>query len=185
MLTMRIVECSIGSVLVVKGSRTQLSRMLICSSGTKCSRPSMQTGAAIARAAGAQVTLLHVTEPMPIMYTSLEQMKETLTEFLQTDTEQARELKWAIQVLKAECGAAEAKLRWGIVADEILREGCDGDYDLIILGSSQGVSGLVRVLIGDLTRAIMSRAQRPVLVVRPPDHNGNEALLYLTHSALT
>jgi len=53
------------------------------------------------------------------------------------------------------------------VADEILREGEVGDPDLIVLGSSQSAGGLIRVLMGDVTRDVMSRAQRPVLVVRP------------------
>lgn len=163
----RILERAPGSVLVVKGKRRTLSQVLICSSGTEYSREPVQIGAAVARGAGAQVTLLHVMHPMPTMYTGLERMEETLDEFLQTDTLQARELKWAARAVKAECETVELKLRQGIVADEILREGEVGDPDLIVLGSSQSASGLIRALMGDVTRDVMSRAQRPVLVVRP------------------
>jgi nucleotide-binding universal stress UspA family protein len=53
------------------------------------------------------------------------------------------------------------------VADEILREGQEGNYDLIVLGSSHSANGIVRILMGDLTREILGRAQRPVLVVCP------------------
>ena len=88
---------------------------------------------------------------------------------LQSDTERARELKWAAQVVKAECDISELKLRRGIVADEILREGRMGDYDLIVLGSSLSAGGVVRALMGDLAREIVTRAERPVLVVRPSD----------------
>lgn len=59
LVAIRIVECSAGSVLVVKGNRSQLSRILIFSSGTKFGHPSVQTGARIAGAACAQITLLH------------------------------------------------------------------------------------------------------------------------------
>jgi nucleotide-binding universal stress UspA family protein len=103
------------------------------------------------------------------MYTGLEQMEETLAELLQSDTEKSRQLKWAAQVVKAECDISELKLRRGIVADEVLREGMFGDYDLIVLGSSRSSGGIVRVLLGDLTREIVTRASRPVLVVRPSD----------------
>jgi nucleotide-binding universal stress UspA family protein len=178
LVAMHIAECSVGSVLVVKGNRSQLSRILICSSGTKYSRPPVQTDAAIARAAGAQITLLHVTEPMPIMYKGLTRMEETMTEFLQTDTEQARELKWAIQLFKAESRVANVILRQGIVANEILHEGREGDYDLIVLGSSRIPSRLIRVLLGDVARDVVSRAQRPVLAMHPPDQNSNETLCY-------
>ncbi|MFN2185852.1 MAG: universal stress protein, partial [Anaerolineae bacterium] len=79
------------------------------------------------------------------------------------------ELKWAAQVVKAECEISELKLRRGIVADEILREGKYGDYDLIVIGSSRSAGGIVRALMGDLTREMVTRAERPVLVVRPSE----------------
>jgi nucleotide-binding universal stress UspA family protein len=172
---MRIIERATGSVLVIKGDRCTLSRVLVCSSGTEHSRVPVRTGAAVACGAGARATLLHVMEPMPAMYAGLEEMEETLAEFLQTDTAKAREVKWALQVLEAECENVELELRRGIVTDEILQEGEAGDYDLIVLGSSRAVGGLVRVLMGDLTRAVMSRAQRPVLVVRSADWIGEES----------
>jgi nucleotide-binding universal stress UspA family protein len=165
----RIIERATGSVLVIKGDRSMLSRLLVCSSGTEHSRVPVRIGAAVARGAGAQATLLHVMDPMPIMYTGLEQMEETLAEFLRTDTAQAREVKWALQVLEAECENVEFELRRGIVSDEIIGEGRAGDYDLIVLGSSRKAGGLVRVLLGDLTRAVLRRAWRPVLVVRSAD----------------
>jgi universal stress protein A len=166
---MRIIERAAGSVLVIKGDRPTLTRVLVCSSGTEYSRPAVRTGAAVARGAGAQVTLLHVTDPMPTMYTGLERMEETLDEFLQSDTQQAKELKWAVGVVRAECETVELELRRGIVADEILQEAEVGDYDLVVLGSSRSATGLIRALMGDVTHAVMSRAQRPVLVVRPAD----------------
>jgi nucleotide-binding universal stress UspA family protein len=165
----RIMERAEGSVLVIKGERQTVDRVLICSSGTTYSRLSVWTGAALACAAEARATLLHVLDPMPAMYTGLERMEETLAEFLQADTDTTSELKWAAQVLKAECRIAEFKLRRGIVADEILREGQQGDYDLIVLGSSRSPGGIVRILMGDLAAEVVARAQRPVLVVRPHD----------------
>ena len=101
------------------------------------------------------------------MYTGLEQMEETLTELLQSDSDVARELRWAAGGVRDECEIAEVKLRRGIVADEILRESQRGDYDLIVLGSPRSASSIVRVLMGDLARELLNRAQRPVLIVRP------------------
>jgi nucleotide-binding universal stress UspA family protein len=168
-VAMRIIEHAESSVLVVKGERPSLSRVLICASGTELGHLPVWAGAALACGASAQATVLHVVDALPSMYAGLEQMEETLAELLQSDTEQSRELKWAAQVVKAECDISELKLRRGIVADEILREGKNGDYDLIVLGSSKGAGGIVRALMGDLTREIVTRAERPVLVVRPSD----------------
>jgi nucleotide-binding universal stress UspA family protein len=168
-VAMHIIEQAQNSVLVVKGERSSLSRVLICASGTEHGHLSVWAGAAIACGAQAQATLLHVVAGMPAMYAGLEQMEETLAELLQSETEKARELKWAAQVVRAECDISEIKLRRGIVADEILTEAQAGDYDLIVLGSSQHAGGLVRALLGDLTRQVVSRAECPVLVVRPRD----------------
>jgi nucleotide-binding universal stress UspA family protein len=165
----RIMESADGSILVIKGDRLSVSRVLICSSATEHGRLSIWTGATLACATGAQATLLHVLDAVPAMYTGLERMEETLAELLQSDTEAARELKWAAQVIKAECRAADIKLRRGIVATEILLEAEKGDHDLVVLGSSRSPGGIVRVLMGDVAAEVVARARRPVLVVRPPE----------------
>lgn len=166
-VVVRIIEQARTSVLAIKGERHSLSKVLICASGTEHGHLSIWAGAALACSSQAKGTVLHVVGPMPAMYVGLEQMEETLAELLQSDTEMARELRWAAQVVKAECEVSEVKLRRGIVVDEILQEGQEGDYDLIVLGSSQTGGGLRRALMGDLASEIVIRAQRPVLVVRP------------------
>ncbi len=166
-VVVRIIEQAQSSVLTIKGERPSLSKVLICASGTEHGHLSIWAGAALACGASAKGTVLHVADAMPAMYVGLEQMEETLAELLQSDTEMARELRWAAQVVKAECEVSEVKLRRGIVADEILQEGQEGDYDLIVLGSSHVGGGLRRALMGKLDTEIVSRAQRPVLIVRP------------------
>jgi len=168
-VAMRVVEKATSSVLVIKGARPSLSRVLICASGTGSGHLPVWAGAALACGASAQATVLHVVDAMPSMYAGLEQMEETLAELLQSDTERSRELKWAAQVVKAECDISELKLRRGIAAEEILREARVGDHDLIVLGSSRAAGGIVRVLMGDLTREVVARSECPVLVVRPSD----------------
>jgi nucleotide-binding universal stress UspA family protein len=168
-VAMRVIERAPGSVLLVKGDRPTLSRVLICFSGTEHGRLSVWTGAAVACATDAETTILHVVDAIPAMYTGLDRMEETLAEFLQSDTDVANELNWATQVVKAKCKKPEVKIRRGICADELLREAKSGDYDLLVLGSSRSPGGLIRVLMGDLTKEVVTRAQRPVLVVRPRD----------------
>jgi len=165
----RVLENTASSVLVIKGDHTEISRVLVCSSGTEHGHLAVWTGATVACSLGARATLLHVLDPMPAMYTGLDRMEETLSEFLESDTGPAQELKWGAQVLKAECQIAELKIRRGIVTDEILREGQRGDYDLIVLGSSRFPGGLVRIAMGNMANEVVNRACRPVLVVRPHD----------------
>ena len=169
-VVVRIIEQAQTTVLAIKGGRTSLSKVLICASGTEHGHLSIWAGAGLACGAGAKATVLHIVDAMPAMYVGLEQMEETLAELLQSDSEKARELRWAAQVVKAECEVSEVKLRRGIAADEILEEGQEGNYDLIVLGSSQTAGGLRRALMGDLASEVVTRAERPVLVVRPIEH---------------
>lgn len=164
---MRIVEKAQSSVLIVKGARPSLKRVLICASGTEHGYLSVRAGSALACGAQAEATLLHVVDPLPAMYAGLERMEETLVELLQSATDVSKGLKWATEMVKHECEISELKLRRGYVADEILREGEVGDFDLIVMGSSRSARGLVRALMGDLTREVVQRSERPVLVVRP------------------
>jgi len=64
---------------------------------------------------------------------------------------------------------AEVKVRRGLVCDEILRDAKRGDYDLLVPGSSRSATGLVRIMMGDVTPQIIQQAKQPVLVVRPPE----------------
>jgi nucleotide-binding universal stress UspA family protein len=164
---MHIIERATTSVLLVKGERTRLSKVLICASGTEYGHLSIWAGAALACAAGAKATVLHVTEAMPAMYVGLEQMEETVAELMQSDSAMARELRWAAQVVKAECEIAEFKLRRGIVPDEIVEEATAGDYDLVVMGSPRSAGSLVRAMLGDIPREVVTRVQCPVLVMRP------------------
>jgi nucleotide-binding universal stress UspA family protein len=168
-VAMRIIERAQHSVLVIKGKRESIAKVLICASGTEHGHLSVWAGAAIACGASAQATVLHVVDALPSMYTGLEQMEETLSEMLESDTEVARELKWAAQVVKAECEISELKLRRGIVSDEMLRESEVGDFDLLVLGSSWYAGGRYRAVMGDVTRDIVHRARVPVLVVHPKE----------------
>lgn len=154
-------------VLVVRGERFRVERLLICTSGRELAEPVVRMGSHLAKAAGARATLLHVTNPVPSMYTGLQTIEETLSELLQTDTPAARHLRWGAEILDQHGLTAELELRHGVVADEILREAHQGDYDLIVIGVRDMASRLRGLLMGDVTRQIVDRALRPVLVVRP------------------
>jgi nucleotide-binding universal stress UspA family protein len=67
----------------------------------------------------------------------------------------------------------EVRIRHGIVVDQVFAEARQGDYDLIVTGSSQARGVLRHYIMGDLTRSILNRAECPVLVARaeePPGH---------------
>lgn len=154
------------STLIVKGSRSELKRILICTGGKTIAEKVISTAADIAKAAEAQVTLLHVTNPVPTMYTGLDEIEETLEELLQTDTPTAQHLRHGAAILKDQDLTAQLEVRHGDVAEEILAEAESGDFDLIVIGSTLGENRITKWLLGDVTRQIVNHAKIPILVVR-------------------
>lgn len=154
------------SVLIAKGQTTQIRRLLICTSGHVNSELVIRSGAALAHAAQAEVTLLHVVELIPGMYAGLGEMEETLPEILQTNTPVAQHLKWASAHLVQAQILAELKLRRGITTDEVLAEAHEGNYDLILLGAPMEANLLNSLLLGKVNPKIIDNAPCSVLIIR-------------------
>ena len=156
------------SVLVVKDSEKppELRRLLICTGGKDPGNLVIEKGADLARASGAAVTVLHVTNPVPSMYTGMDEIEETMTELLQTDTPVARHLRKAAAYLAERDVEASLEIRQGDVTEEILAEANTGGYDLILIGAARGESRLIEWFMGDVTRSLVNHASCAVLVVR-------------------
>jgi nucleotide-binding universal stress UspA family protein len=154
------------SVLVAQQARSSLERILICSGGAEIAEPVIETGARLAQAAGAQATLLHVVTPVASMYTGLGEIDESLSQLLQTDTPIARNLRGGAKILDRHGVPARLELRYGVVADEIIRESDEGDYDLILMGAKRGAVRLKRLMLGPMTKQVIEKSVRSVLIVR-------------------
>ena len=157
------------SVLVVKGEAASLKRVLLCSGGRPIAEPVISTGAQLAQAANAEVTLLHVSSAVPSMYTGLHAMEEGIEELLQRDTPESRHLRHSAEVLEQHKVKAVLELRHGVAADEIMRSIQSRDYDLIVLGASDAAPRLSRLFFGEVTGQLIERAPCSVLVARQRD----------------
>lgn len=161
----RLVAQTNISVLVVRDPNPQLRRLLIASAGQIESEPTVKVGVKLAKSAGAEVTLLHVTGAWPGMYTGLERIEETMSEFLQSDTPIVRNLKTNMDLLQAQGVEASLELRHGLPADEIIRSVKRTDFDLIVIGGSRH-DVLNRFLLNEVALQIVDQAPRPVLIVQ-------------------
>ena len=72
---------------------------------------------------------------------------------------------------------AEVHIRHGIVVDQVFAEAREGNYDLIVTGSSQARGMLRHYIMGDLTRSILNHANCPVLVARAGKAEGGGSFL--------
>ena len=154
------------SILVARRVGQSLERILICTGGKDVAEPVIEMGARLAQATAAQAILLHVTSAAPGMYTGLREIEETLPKLLQSNTSIARHLHRGSDVLEQRQVATEMRLRQGVAADQILSEAREGNYDLLIIGTSGAAGRLQEWLLGNVTKQIVENAPRSVLVVK-------------------
>jgi nucleotide-binding universal stress UspA family protein len=156
------------SVMVVRQSVSKMKSVLICTGGMHLSEPIIEASAQLASASGAEVSLLHVAGAVPSMYTGLEEIEETLTELLSTETPIAQHLRTSAMVLDQHNVPSHLILRHGVVSEEILREVSLYDYDLIITDPLDNSLGFLRLFLGDVVEDIIRYTSCPFLVVTKP-----------------
>jgi nucleotide-binding universal stress UspA family protein len=168
--TYEVIKAIQPPVLVAIGEREQLKRFLVCTGGKEFIEQAIQFAGKLAAAVNASVTLLHVMAEPPAMYADLVRLEENVDQLLESKSELGTNLRRQRRELERLGVAAAVRLRHGIVIDQVFEEAREGNYDLIVTGTSQARGVLRHYIMGDLTRSILNRAGVPVLVARtgPP-----------------
>ncbi len=156
-----------SSVLVVKEGSRDLKHILLCTGGRQVNRAVVESGAALAHDVGAKVTMLHVSDPVPVMYAGLNTMHETLDDIIKTNTPIAQHLRWTFDLLKRYQLEVQPILAHGVAASEIMRVAQEQDVDLIVIGAQVAkASWLDELLMSTVTPQVVDHAACSVLVVR-------------------
>ena len=135
-------------VLVVKGERTKLERVLICTAAGEPGKSDIETGGRLARRLNARTTLLFVTRDTDDV--------NVLTR---------RHLDQGAATLRAMDVACDVRVRMaGTPVEGILGEAAAGDYDLIVIGF-HGPRSHAFYKFNDIMLQVLENADRPVLVV--------------------
>ena len=168
--TYEVIKAIQPPVLVAIGERKELKRFVVCTGGKEFIEQAVKFTGQLAAAVGASVTLLHVMAEPPAMYADLVRMEENVDHLLQSSSELGTNLRRQKRELDRLGVPAEVHLRHGIVIDQVFEEARDGNYDLIVTGTSQARGLFRHYIMGDLTRDILNRSNVPVLVARagPP-----------------
>ncbi len=164
--TYEVIKAIPPPVLVALGECQELKRFLVCTGGKQFIDDAVQLTGKVAAAAGASVTLLHVMAEPPAIYADLVRLEEDVDELLSSGSELGRNLVRQKKELEALGVPTEVHVRHGIVIDQVFAEASEGNYDLIVTGSSPARGPLRHYIMGDLTRSILNRAECPVLVAR-------------------
>jgi nucleotide-binding universal stress UspA family protein len=153
-------------VLVVPVARPAIKRILICSGGGTYIENAVRFTSKIAKDLAAEVTLLTVTPEPPAMHATIFRRQEDMVALLNSNSALARNLRTEKEIIERAGIPVIVQVRHGIVIDQILAEVERRDYDLVVSGSWPVRDAWRNYAIGNVTREIVNRTDRPVLVVR-------------------
>ncbi len=163
----KLVERASCPVIVVKGPARGIKRILLCDSGAENSVLSRFTVQVAELLEGEEdITVLHVMSQIsagPGVPDA--QLRAGAKELIQDAAPEGKLLMKDIELLGRPGIHPLAKIRHGLVVDEIITEARSGDYDLVVIGAHRE-QGWQRFLLDDLAHKILTQIDRPVLVVR-------------------
>jgi nucleotide-binding universal stress UspA family protein len=162
----RIVQYARCSVLLVKGRRATLRKVLVCTGGGEPGLRDVEVAGRLAVPAHAAVTVLHVMSQVALTEKTYQpELEAPANDLIARRTREGVHLETALNTLRSLGVSCAAKVRHGLVVDEIVAEARDGDYDLLVIGAHLA-RGLSRWLLDDVTAHVLEETQSPVLVVR-------------------
>ena len=164
--TYEVIKAIQPPVLVAIGECKHLERFLVCTGGKEFIERAIEFTGKVAAAVGASVTLLHVMAEPPAIYADLVRLEEDVDHLLESKSELGTNLRQQKRELERLDVPAKVRLRHGIVVDQVFEEAREGNYDLIVTGTSRARGLLRHYIMGDLTRSILNHANCPVLVAR-------------------
>jgi nucleotide-binding universal stress UspA family protein len=162
----RIVQYARCSVLLVKGQPSAVQNILVGTGGGEPGLRDVKVAGQLAAPAQAAVTVLHVMSQVALTEKAYQPDLEAPADVLMArHTREGVHLAAALQTLRAMGVSCAAKVRHGLVVDEITAEARDGRYDLLVIGAHLA-RGLSRWLLDDVTAHVLEETLLPVLVVR-------------------
>lgn len=165
---LHVVEHAACPVIIAKGEVRPIRRILLCDSGALV--PSLHSRF-IAQLADMlkgeeEITVLHVMSQISAWPgVPDQQLQASAEELIEAHAPEGEWLVSDLEILAHPGIHAQAKVRHGVVIDEILAESEEYDYDLVVIGAHRE-AGWQRVLLEDIAHEIIKRVDRPVLVVR-------------------
>lgn len=144
--------------------------ILIPTDGSECAGRGVEQGLALAKALGARVTLVTVTEPMPVFVGAAGLAWDptlVMGDYDKHADAAAKAVLEAAQRLAAAQGVSAETLHSPraqpaeAIVDAAKAQGCD-----LIVMASHGRRGVRRLILGSQTAEVVAHSEVPVLVVR-------------------
>lgn len=168
-MAVKIAERVPCAVLLVKGKvDVEIKRILVCDSGAGSSSLLNLFVSRMGKllVGDEDITILHVMSQISAgPGVRGVQLRAEAERLIQEQTPEGGLLARDLETLEKYGLKPTAKVRHGLVVDEILAEAENGDYDLVVIGAHprQGWQGY---LLDNLAHKILTKITRPVLVVK-------------------
>lgn len=153
-------------IFYVREAHSKLNRLLVCLGGLDHSIGVVRLCLYLAQRCNAQITLLHVVEPISLQYPISKDIDEHRKNILETDTPQSRSIRKAMEEIKDAHLQVYLKIRHGTIIHEIIEEAQNGDYDLVAMGSPYSAHSLRQLYLPNVTAEVAEAVHIPVLTVR-------------------
>lgn len=168
LVTQKVVARTTLPVLIAKREARPLRRILICDSGAQSPTLMQLFRERLPRilAQVTDVTVLHVMSQIsaaPGIRGA--DLYATAEELMQANTPEGSILEQDVSYLAQINLRTRAKVRHGLVLDEIADEARSDAYDLVVIGAHRD-EGLPRFLLDDLAHELVLDVERAILVVR-------------------
>lgn len=161
----RIAQRLEPSVLRVQGEVRPIRRVLLAAGGNEQMLYNASIVGQVAGPLGAEVTVLHVRSQQSVVFRGMPN-RQRGTAFLQSESQEARVIREGIERLRAYGVHARAKIRTGLVINEVIDEVREGQHDLLALGAHRIASALDRILLEDITGDLLEVSPVPTLVIK-------------------
>ena len=168
LVTQKVVAHTTLPALIAKREARPLRRVLICDSGAqspsllqlfRARLPGLLAGVT-------EVTVLHVMSQISAApRVRGEDLHASVEELIQLQTPEGAILRQDMAYLESMDLTTHAKVRHGLVVDEIVEEARSDEYDLVVIGAHRP-EGLPRFLLDDLAHELVLDVERAILVVR-------------------
>lgn len=156
------------SSVIVKGPSRQVNRILLCDSGAGRSSVLSRFITDLTRILEGEedITVLHVMSQISAgPGVPGRQLRATVDELISEHTPEGELLGKDLKALEQPGIHPTAKVRHGMVVEEILDEAKSGNYDLIVIGAHNHQKWQ-RYLLEDIASKLLAQSKQPILVVK-------------------
>lgn len=158
------------SLLACRGTGGSARRILICTSGEEPALETVRIAGEIAASAGADVLVLHVMSQVALSWDSpAEDLADTAETAMARGSREGVHLRGALEALRdVGVGRAIARLRHGLVVDEVLDEIRASDVQLLAIGAHRPVETRrsMAPYLDDIAAQLLANAPCSVLIAR-------------------